>query len=48
MKKLMTKLGSLVAVMAMMIASMDVNATCCHYVYQEQVPESAKKLSKIK
>ena len=47
-KKLMMKLGSAVAVLAMTVATMDVNATCCHYIYQEQVPESAMKLSKVK
>lgn len=48
MKKLMLKLGNVVAALAIVAATMNVNATCCHHVYQESVPECAKKLSKVK
>lgn len=48
MQKLMTKCGTLLAALAMLAAALNVNATCAHHVYQDRVPESAKKLSKIK
>lgn len=48
MKKLMMKFGNVVAMFALMLATVSVNATCAHYIYQEEAPVSAKKLSKIK
>ena len=48
MKKLMVKFGNAVAAIALVAATMNVNATCSYYVYQDTVPECAKKLSKIK
>lgn len=48
MKKVMMKFGNMVAALALVAASMNVNATCGWHIYQEKVPESAKKLSKIK
>jgi cyclic lactone autoinducer peptide len=48
MKKIMIKFGNIIAALALVAATLNVNSTCCHHVYQEPVPESAKKLSKIK
>lgn len=48
MKKLMMKLGNVVAVLAVVAATLNVNATCSYHAYQETVPDSARKLSKIK
>lgn len=48
MKKLMMKFGSMIAALALVAASLNVNATCSYHVYQDKVPESARKLSKIK
>lgn len=48
MKKVMMKFGNMVAALALVAASMNVNATCGHLLYQEPIPESAKKLSKVK
>lgn len=48
MEKLKIRLGSAVAALAMRAATLNVNATCTHYVYQAPVPEDAKKLSKVK
>lgn len=48
MKKVMMKFGNVLAALALVTASMNVNATCGHLLYQEAIPESAKKLSKVK
>ncbi len=48
MKKIMEKFGNLFAALALVAATLNVNSTCGYHVYQESVPESAKKLSKIK
>lgn len=48
MNKLFLKFGNVIATLALVAATMNVNATCGHYIYQESVPESAKKLCKIK
>lgn len=48
MEKVFVKFGSVLAALALMVAAMNVNATCMHYAHQEEIPESAKKLSKIK
>lgn len=47
MKKLMIRLGNIVAMLAVVAATLNVNATCSHHVYQEPVPDSAKRLSKL-
>ncbi|MCQ4638515.1 cyclic lactone autoinducer peptide [Anaerovorax odorimutans] len=46
MKKTMMKLGNFVAGVALIVATLNVNSTCCHYVYQESMPDSAYKLRK--
>lgn len=48
MKKIVQKLGKVIAAMALVVTTMTVNSTCIHYVYQDEIPECAKKLSKIK
>lgn len=48
MKKMIVKFGNMVAALALVAASMNVNATCGWHIYQEEVPESAKKLGKVK
>lgn len=48
MKKLYLKFGSFVATLALVAASMNANATCWHHLYQEPIPESVKKLCKVK
>ncbi len=48
MEKLLEKIGILFAKAALASASYNVNSTCRHYIYQEEVPECAKKLSKVK
>ena len=48
MKKLMMKLGNIVAGLALIAATLNVNSTCAHHIYQEPVPDSAKKLAKLK
>ncbi|MCI9597431.1 MAG: cyclic lactone autoinducer peptide [Firmicutes bacterium] len=48
MKKLMMKFGNLFAALALVATTLNVNSTCSHYIYQAPIPESAKKLSKIR
>lgn len=48
MKKLMMKFGNLFAALALVAVTLNVNSTCGHYIYQAPIPESAKKLSKIR
>lgn len=48
MKNIFQKLGSTFLVAALFAAQLNVNSTCSHYIHQEQVPDCAKKLSKIK
>lgn len=48
MKKISYSWGKVLAALALVMATMNVNSTCVHYIYQEPVPETAKKLSKIK
>lgn len=48
MKKLVMKLSSILMVLAVVAAELNVNATCSHYINQEPVPEGVRKLSKVK
>ena len=48
MRKLFLKFGSAFMMLALTAAELNVNATCGHHIYQEAIPESARKLSKIK
>lgn len=48
MKRFGYSWGKILAALALVMATMNVNSTCVHYIYQEPVPEAAKKLSKVK
>lgn len=48
MRDLLTKLGRTVMLMALVAAQLNVNATCAHHIYQEEIPDEAKELSKYK
>ena len=48
MKKVSKNFEKILAKAALVSASNNVNSTCRWYVYQELVPQSAKKLKKIK
>ncbi len=39
--------GSVVASFALMVTTMNVNATCAWVVHQDELPKSAKKLRKF-
>lgn len=47
MRKFYLKRGSMIASIALAIASNTVNATCSHIFYQPKVPQAAKKLRKF-
>lgn len=47
MKKLLLKFGSLIAMVSIVAASVNVNSTCAFRIYQEAVPDSADKLRKL-
>ncbi len=48
MNKLYLKFGNVIAALAFVFATMGVNAACRHYMYQEPIPESVKKLKKVR
>lgn len=48
MKKFLTKMGTVFATIALMVATLNVNSTCWHHFYQGEIPDSVQKLSKIK
>lgn len=48
MKNLIMKIGNAVAVLALVAASVNVNSTCCHYIYQGPVPKDANRLRKVR
>lgn len=48
MKKLSLKFGNVVAALAFVFATMSVNAACRYFMYQEPIPESVKKLKKVR
>lgn len=45
-RKVMKKMGNVLAVVALGIATIGANTTCWHYLYDEKIPESVKRLSK--
>lgn len=45
--KLFTKFGGLVSALALTLVTVTANSTCVWYVYQEEMPEQAKKLRKF-
>lgn len=48
MKKIKDNIGKVIASMALVMATMTANVTCAHHLYQDEVPEDVKKLSKVK
>lgn len=47
MKKFMTKFGSYIAAMAVMVTAMTANAACVWFTHQEELPDEAKQLRKF-
>lgn len=47
MKKLFLKYAGMMAALALVITTISANTTCIMTVYQEKLPESAKKLRKF-
>jgi len=47
MKKLTRKFGSILAALAIMMTTASVNAACTFIMYQDALPEEAKKLRKF-
>lgn len=48
MNKLYLKLGNVIAGLALVFATVSVNTTCHHFLYQDEIPESVKILNKVK
>lgn len=48
MKKLLMKCGPMLASLALVFTTMAENSFCLLYAYQPELPEEAKKLSKLK
>ena len=47
MKKIILKYGGMLAALAMVFTTLTVNSTCTWMTYQEELPETAKKLRKF-
>lgn len=47
MKKLLMKYSGMLAALAMVFTTLTANSTCTWVTYQEEMPESAKKLRKF-
>lgn len=47
MKKFLKKYGRIFATLAIMVTSVNVNTTCMVIMYQDKLPEEAKKLRKF-
>lgn len=48
MNKLYLKFGNVIAALAFVFATMGVNAACRYHMYQAPIPESVKKLKKVR
>ncbi|CAK7000559.1 cyclic lactone autoinducer peptide [Tissierella carlieri] len=46
MKKVILKFSGIIASLALMVTSMNVNSTCIYLAYQPELPKSAEKLRK--
>jgi cyclic lactone autoinducer peptide len=46
MKNVIQKASCILASLAIVAASLNVNSTCAHLIYQPKVPEEANKLKK--
>lgn len=42
MRKMFLKVGNVIATLALVAATVNVNSTCWHFLYQDKLPESAK------
>jgi len=47
MKKIIEKASQVLASLAVIAASLNVNSTCAHLIYQPKVPEKVYKLKNI-
>lgn len=47
MKKFLQKYGGLLAALAIVVTTMNANATCLCIMHQDSLPEEAKKLRKF-
>lgn len=47
MKKFLMKYSGMMAALAMVFTTLTVNSTCTWMTYQEELPETAKKLRKF-
>ncbi|MPM77410.1 hypothetical protein SDC9_124413 [bioreactor metagenome] len=48
MKKVLIKLGGVIASLALMVTTMNVNTTCIWLIHQPKLPKGAEKLRKFK
>lgn len=48
MSKVYLKFGHIIAAIALVFATVSVNSTCRHLMYQDSIPESVKQLNKTK
>jgi len=46
-KNMVAKLGMILASLALLIVSLNVNTTCMFFAHQPELPEGAKKLRKF-
>ena len=46
-KYLLLKIGRIVAAIAIMVTTLNVNSTCMYMIHQPTLPDSAKKLRKF-
>ncbi|MDR1548851.1 MAG: cyclic lactone autoinducer peptide [Hungatella sp.] len=47
MKKLIMKFSGVIATLALMVTTLNVNAACTFYAYQPELPDGAEKLRKF-
>ncbi len=47
MKKVLIKLGGVIASLALMVTAMNVNTTCICLIHQPKLPKGAEKLRKF-
>ena len=47
MKKFFEKYGSIVAALALVVTTLTANSTCVCYMYQDELPENARKLRRF-
>ena len=47
MKKLIMKYGDMIATLALMVTTLNVNVACTFYAHQPKLPDGAEKLRKF-